>query len=199
MRAKENSVKYYSKIEKLAQSLTGNGIDPAVIQRIMKDGEKIKQTDRNEKKAEWLFSAMKRMDKELGIEQRHKVRQECACCLGGKRHELCIRINKKSSDTTAAILAANEAKLVFGHSVKEIEKGTYEVSFFPDDIDIKTCPCVKGLGKAMPITYCYCCGGHVKYHLETVLGKRLSVKVIETVLSTIGKKGCRFELKELTE
>ncbi|HEX2966931.1 MAG TPA: hypothetical protein VHO84_14180, partial [Syntrophorhabdaceae bacterium] len=91
----------------------------------------------------------------------------------------------------------NQTKLVFGNSVRMSSKGKYEVSFFPENKEIRNCPCLKGLVKAMPVTYCYCCGGHVKHHLETVLGTKLSVKVLETVLSTNGKKGCKFELKEL--
>lgn len=197
-RAKDVIMDYkYGKIGKLAQSLSDNGMDPAIIQLIMKDGDKIKQTDKNEKKAEWFFNAMKIMDKELGIGERQKIREDCACCLGGKRNEVCKRINKKYCDTADRISAANDARLVFGNAVKEKGKGVYEVSFFPDDAEMKTCPCMKGLKEAMPITYCYCCGGHVRHHLETVLGKKLSVKVLETVLSTEGEKGCRFELEEI--
>lgn len=186
----------YGKIRKLADSLAENGVDAAVAEAVMKDGEKIKQTDKNGKKAEWFYNAMRIMDERLEPETRYRVRQDCACCLGGKRHDTCMRINKMHHTTADRIKAANDAKFVFGNGVREISNGKYEVSFFPEEWETKTCPCIKGLAKAMPITYCYCCGGHVKYHLETVLGKKLSVKVLETALSTSGKKGCRFELKE---
>jgi len=188
---------YYGKIEKLAKCLEANEIETSIVEKIIKDGENVKQSDKNERKTEWLYNAMQVMDKYLEPEVRNKVRQECACCLGGKRHEVCVQINKKYQNTQDRIKAANESKFVFGNGVKEISKGKYEVSFFPEGIEIKICPCLKGLTKPMPITYCYCCGGHVNYHLGTVLGKELSVIVIETALSTVGKKGCRFELKEV--
>jgi len=188
---------HYGKIEKLAESLKAHEIEASLVELIMKDGEKVKQVDKNERKAEWFYTAIQVMDKYLEPEVRYKVRQECACCLGGKRHEVCVQIYKKYQNTRDRIRAANESKLVFGNGVKEISKGKYEVSFFPEGIETKTCPCIKGLTKPMPITYCYCCGGHVQYHLGTVLGKELSVTVIETALSTVGKKGCRFELKEV--
>jgi hypothetical protein len=187
----------YGKIKKLADSLKNNGIEEAIVTAIMKDGEKIKQADKNVKKAEWFYNAIQVMDKQLKPKVRYKVRQDCACCLGGKRHEICVNTNKNFKNTRDRLKAVNEARLVFGHVVKKITDGKYEVSFFPEELEIKKCPCLKDLTKAMPITYCYCCGGHVKYHLETVLGKKLSVKVLETALSTKGKKGCRFELKEV--
>lgn len=187
----------YGKIKKLADSLKNNGIETAIASTIMKGGEKIKQADKNEKKAEWFHNAMLVMDKELKPKVRYKVRQDCACCLGGKRHEICIQVNKNFKNTRERLKAVNEGRLVFGHGVKKISNGKYEVSFFPETLETIKCPCLKGLTKAMPITYCYCCGGHVRYHLETVLGKKLSVKVLETILSTAGKKGCRFELKEV--
>jgi hypothetical protein len=187
----------FGKIQKLADSLEANKIKKTIINKIMINGNTIKQTDKNEKKAKWFYNAMIVMDNELDDETRKKVRQDCACCLGGKRHELCVRINKNYETTEKRIEVANQTKLVFGNGVRILSKGKYEVSFFPEKMESKMCPCLKGLDETMTITYCYCCGGHVKYHLETVLGKKLSVKVLETVLSTNGRKGCRFELKEL--
>jgi hypothetical protein len=53
------------------------------------------------------------------------------------------------------------------------------------------------MDKAMSKTYCYCCGNHVKHHLETVLGKKLDVEIITSALMSMGKKSCRFILTEL--
>ena len=46
----------------------------------------------------------------------------------------------------------------------------------------------------MPVSYCYCCAGHIKRHVQTALGRKLGVRAISTALSTAGKKGCVFEL-----
>ena len=186
----------YGKIGKLAENLEKNNIDKEIIGRIMFDGDKIKQTDTNEKKSEWFYDAMARMDNELSESIRYKIRQACACCLGGKRNIVCKEINKKYTSVEEKIEAANNSKLVFGNGVKIISPGKYEVSFFPDEWEEKKCPCIKDLKKEMSLTYCYCCGGHVRYHLETVLGKKLRVKVLETALTTLSKKSCRFELTE---
>jgi hypothetical protein len=77
--------------------------------------------------------------------------------------------------------AADTAKFVSGSSVKETGPGVYAASFFPEALGKRTCPCLKSLDEAMPITYCYRRGGHVRFRLETALGE----------------KGCRFELRLL--
>jgi hypothetical protein len=187
----------YGKIQKLSDSLENNGVEADLRIEIMRDGEKIKQTDKNEEKAAWFHAAMTRMDAKLDPATRRKIREGCACCLGGKRHEICKQINGTCATKKERIEAADKAKLVFGNGVREIEKGRYEVSFFPDNLEYKPCPCLKGLTEPMPITYCYCCGGHVKYHLETVLGQRLEVQVLTSALSTNGRTGCKFELTEV--
>ncbi len=119
------------KIKKLADSLKNNEIEASVISAIMKGGEKAKKTDKNEKKAEWIYNAMLVIDKELKPKVRHKVRQDCACCLGGKRHEICIQVNKNFKNTRDRLKAINEGRLVFGHGVKELQMVNMRCHFFP--------------------------------------------------------------------
>jgi len=187
----------YGRIQKLSESLKQNGVNGERYDFIMKDGECIKQTFKNSEKSKWFIHAMKRMEATLDKKTREKIREGCACCLGGKRHKICKEIYNTCTTTNERIKAANEAKLVFGNGVREIKDGTYEVTFFKEEDERKVCPCLKDLDEAMPITYCYCCGGHVKYHLQTVLGKNLKLHVISSVLSSQGKQNCRFELTEI--
>jgi hypothetical protein len=188
---------HYGRIKKLSESLIANGVPRDKYEIIMKDGELIRQADKNSIKANWFVSAMKAMDKVLDDELKKKVREGCACCLGGRRNTICKKINKDYLTLTERVEAANESKFVFGNGVKTIGDGKYEVSFFQEDDAIKVCPCLKDLREKMPITYCYCCRGHVRHHLETVLGNKLRVKVVSSVLSSMGKKGCKFELIEI--
>lgn len=189
----------YGKIQRLYDNLQKNQIATEIVDEIMKDGERIKQTDKNDKKSKWFYSAMKTMDEKLDPPTRYKIREECACCLGGKRHELCRQINKNQASTKSRVDAADRTKFVFGNSLREIEKGRYEVSFFPESLERKQCVCLKDLPEAMSITYCYCCAGHVKHHLQTLLGQKLEVNVITSALSTKGHEGCRFELYECVD
>ncbi|MDR0399511.1 MAG: hypothetical protein LBH51_01035 [Treponema sp.] len=188
----------YGKIEDLYQSLIKNGIDEDIRGKIMQSGELIKKTSKYETRAEWFFHAMNVMDELLDEETKKTVREDCACCLEGKRKKLCRDANKNYRTTEERINAINKTHYVFGHEIKIIGEGIYEVSFFDEKIPEKRCSCLKVImDREMSKTYCYCCGGHIKHHLETVLGKRVNVEMAASALTTMGKKGCRFILTEI--
>jgi hypothetical protein len=195
----ENYVREYEdgKMEDLNQSLKKHGIGSNIRKKIMKHGEQIKKTSKKEEKAEWFCNAMNVMDELLDEETRKKVREDCACCLEGKRHKLCKEINKKYETSEEKIKAINETHFVFGHEIKIAGTGKHEVTFFDEAIPEKRCSCLKLImNKKMSKTYCYCCCGHVKHHLETVLGKKLNIEMIVSALTSMGKKSCRFILTE---
>ena len=186
------------KMEDLDQSLIKHGIDKKTRKKIMENGKQIKKTSKKEAVAEWFFNSMNVMDELLDEETKIKVREDCACCLEGKREKLCKGINKKYETSEEKITAINETHFVFGHEIKTLGKGKYEVAFFDEAMPEKTCSCLKIImDKKMPKTYCYCCGGHVKHHLETLLGKKLKVEIKNSVLLSMGKKSCRFILTEI--
>ena len=187
----------YGKIDRLSVSLVNNKVEKGIYDKIMKGGECIRQLNTNAEKSRWLLEAMKVMDANLEPTLKCKVREECACCLTGQRQIITKKIHTTYKTVNNRIDAANEAKYVFGNGVKEIGKGKYEVSFFKEEDMNKQCPCIKDLDDTMSITYCYCCGGHVKHHLQNVLGVPLNVKVVSSVLSSKGKKSCTFELTEV--
>jgi len=186
------------KMEDLDQSLIKHGIDKKTRKKIMENGKQIIKTSKNEAVAEWFFNSMNVMDDLLDEETKIKVREDCACCLEGKREKLCKEINKKYKTSEEKITAINETHFVFGHEIKTSGKGKYEVTFFDEMLPEKTCSCLKIImDKKMSKTYCYCCGGHVKHHLETLLGKKLKVEIKNSSLLSMGKKSCRFILTEI--
>jgi hypothetical protein len=188
----------FGKIEDLDQSLIKHGIKNNIRKKIMENGNQIKKTSKNEARAEWFLNAINTMDELLDEETKKKVREDCACCLEGKRHKLCKEINKKYKTSEEKIKAINDTHFVFGHEIKMIGKNKYEVIFFDEKIPEKRCSCLKVImDKEMSKTYCYCCGGHVKYHLETILGKKLNVEFKASALTSMGKKSCHFILTEL--
>lgn len=129
----------------IVKSLLQNGIEDDIFYKIMNSAESIPQTYKEDTAfTEWYYNAINKIDELLEPEIRHKILEDCACCLGGKRHAACKEVNK-----------------------------------------------------ILSITHCYCCGGHVKKHLETVLGKEVSVKVVSSIMSSQGNKNCIFELKEI--
>ena len=184
----------YGRIAKLARSLEKHGFDPEVSAGILEGGEAIGVRAKKEVIAAWMRDAMDRMDRLLEPEMRHAVREACACCLGGKRLKLSKAIAKEHATLEERISAAAETHYVFGHSVTRQEDGTLRVRFAPDGLESYHCPCLPHTPEPFPITYCYCCGGHVKHHLQIALGRALHVEVVSSVLSSGGKRPCVFDL-----
>lgn len=182
----------FSRIARLAESLDKAGIEPEIAGRILEGGERIRKGAKNDVAAAWMKGAMDRMDQLLDPATRYAVRQDCACCLGGKRLQLSKAIARNHATLEERIRAANETPFVFGHSVTQQEDGTIRVQFFPDGLESYRCPCMPKAAEPFSITYCYCCGGHVKHHLQIALGRTLDVEVIHTALSSGGKRPCTF-------
>jgi hypothetical protein len=186
----------YLRIGKLAEQLENAKIDGEIFSQILESGEDIKKSTKPEKKADWFRESMLKMDKLLDMPTRKAVREGCACCMGGKRLKISQSIAKENATLEARIKAANEAHFVFGHGVTMEENGEILVRFFPDGFDQYRCVCLRAT-KPVPITYCYCCGGHVKHHLQIALGRELDCTARSSVLSSGGKLGCVFSFKIL--
>ncbi len=180
------------RVRHVAVGLEKAGIAPEVAGRILEGGEDVKKTDKPERKAEWLAGAMRRMDELIERETRYAIRESCACCLGGKRHEISRSIAKRHATLEERIAAANEARFVFGHGVSQLEDGRILVEFAEPGLASYSCACVKNAQERLSITYCYCCGGHARYHLQTALGRKLKVQVRSSVLSSGGTRPCTF-------
>jgi len=182
----------YGRITKLAESLEKHGVAPEIIAQILEGGEDIRRTSSGAQKAAWLKGAMLRMGRLLDKETWQPVREDCACCLGGKRQELVKAIAKKGGTLEERVAAANETKMVFGHSVTLQEDGQVLVCFAPEGLEHYRCACLGQVKEPLPISYCYCCGGHVKHHLQTALGRKLALTVRSSALSSGGRKPCTF-------
>ena len=182
----------YGRIRKLAESLQEFGIAEDILARIMEGGEDIRKTTKPDKKAEWMKHAMERMDRLLDKETRCAVREACACCLGGRRHKLAKENADKFATLVERIAAADDAHFVFGNGVILHDDGSIAVQFDVEGKPQYRCVCLPKAKEPISITYCYCCGGHVKHHLQTALGFALQCTVRSSALSSGGKKPCTF-------
>lgn len=185
----------YYRIEKLATQLAAAEIDPEIAGKIMEGGEAIVRATRPTVKADWMREAMIKMDDLLDPETRKAVREGCACCLGGKRLKISREIARDNATLEDRIRAANEAHYVFGDGVTRLANGDIQVRFFPEGLEQYRCVCLPQAKEPLPITYCYCCGGHVKHHLQNALGQKLDCTAVHTALSSGGKKPCTFSFR----
>ncbi|NPV46130.1 MAG: hypothetical protein HPY69_04165 [Armatimonadetes bacterium] len=185
----------YGRIKVLADNLAAAGVSVEIAARILEGGEDVRKDARPERKARWMAQAMRRMDELLDADTRHAVREGCACCLGGERLKLSKAIARDHDNLADRLRAANATPSVFGHSVTETGDGRILVSFFPEGLEHYRCVCLPKAEGPVSITYCYCCGGHVKHHLQTALGRKLEMTVRSSALASAGKEPCTFLLK----
>ncbi|MCC6729347.1 MAG: hypothetical protein IT208_08405 [Chthonomonadales bacterium] len=179
-------------IERLATRMEEADVPPEVAARVLEGGEAIQRKATPEARAAWWKGAMERMDLLLGEEERQAVRQACACCLGGKRHQVSRSIARENATLEDRVRAANEARFVFGNGVTRQADGTLLVRFQPEGNGPYRCSCIPGVTETISITYCMCCAGHVRHHLRVALGRELSVRVRSSALSTGGERPCTF-------
>ena len=182
----------YGRIATLARKLDDAGVAPGIRDAIMAGGEAVRPSSSNAAKAAWMGGAMERMDSLMDREARCAIRESCACCLGGKRGEICKQIAKQHSSLEDRIAAANEAKYVFGQGVERLPDGRLRVRFFPEGQESYRCVCLRGADQPFSVTYCYCCGGHIRHHLQTALGRELRLTTEATALSSGGRESCTF-------
>ena len=150
-------------------------------------------------KAKWLIAAMDRMDQRLEPAKRQEIREACACCKGGLRLKQSKAICATGRTLEERIELANKAKLVFGHSVVRLSSGPIQVSFGPDDLPSYRCVCLPGAQEPVSPTYCLCCLGHVKHHLQTALGTPLKGRLLSSALVSQGTRTCSFEFEIVEE
>jgi hypothetical protein len=191
------SVKTYEfhHIGELAAQLGKAGIKQQIIDEIMEGGEKILRKTAPVKKADWMRGAMLRMNNLLDLETRKSVREACACRLTGKPLKSSQTIAEKYKTLEDRIKAAGAALSIYGGCVEMQANGEVLVRFAPEGLDHYRCACLPGADKPLPVTYCYCCGGHVRYHHRISLGRELDYTIRSTALSSGGKLPCAFILK----
>ena len=185
----ESGRRPYRIVRSLFEALLANDVPEDRIDRIMKGCGDITDKTNQAKRAAWVAQAMDRLDHEFPVEERRRIRESSACCLGGKREKLSKAIAKGGS-LEERVAVANRTSLVFGHGVKLLEDGRIQVQFAPDGKESYSCVCLKGTQEPMSTTYCMCCGGHIKHHLQTALERELECEIIQTSLTTGGKKPC---------
>jgi hypothetical protein len=181
------------RIGELATQLGKAGIRQEIIEKIMEGGVNILRKSSPAKKADW--GAMFRMNELLDLKTRKTIREACACRLTGQPLKASQAIARENKSLEDRIKAANKAISVFGGCVRMQENGEVLMRFGLEGLGHYRCPCLPGADKPLPVTYCFCCGGHVKYHLQISLGLELDYTIRSTALSSSGKLPCTFSLR----
>jgi hypothetical protein len=183
----------YHRIGELAKQLSETKVEPKIIDQIMEGGKDILRKTSPEKKADWMREAMLRMNKLLPMTTRKAVREGCACCLGGRRLKMSKTIASENAGLEERIKAADAANYVGSITLRP--DGEIIARFNMQKQPPYRCYCLPQAKKPLPITYCFCCGGHVKHLLQIALGRELDCTTLSSALSSGWQKPCTFSFK----
>lgn len=149
--------------------------------------------------AEDVMALVNQMDKLLSKEQRLSVMQEQGCCksgMGPAAHREFGRANAgKTLEEKVALL--NAADMPHKAPCHLNDDNTLSVYWGADDMSQRSCPC--GFTKKLPdsfevpLTFCGCCGGHIRNNYQKSLGVKLRLKeIVSSSSNSRGTKRCEF-------
>jgi hypothetical protein len=182
------------RVLKLAEQLEAANTEAKIIARIMEGGEGIDKSLNPGEIADWFRGAMFKMDELIEPKTRYAIREGCACLLTGRKEKSCLKIAREKESLADRVKAVSDLHYICGDV------------FIDENGDINTrgdttgkygnkCVCLIMAKEPVSITYCYCCGGHFKHHLQTALGVKLECTAITTPLSTGNKSPCTFSFR----
>lgn len=145
------------------------------------------------------IAIVKQMDKLMSKEQRLAVMEKQGCCITGKPAAAHSEFGKKYKDKSLSERLALYDEMDTSHKppCRLNDDGTLSVFWSHGQQGNYVCVCgnIKKLPKPVNVslTYCGCCGGHVRQNLQKSLGVKLKLKeIVSSPISSNGEKHCEF-------
>jgi len=149
---------------------------------------------------EEVMALINQMDALLTKEQRLSVMQEQGCCksgIGPKAHSAFGREHAgKPLEEKVRLLNGAEG-MPHKAPCRLNGDGTLTVHWGAENTKGRDCPCgvIKKLPGpcTVPLSFCGCCGGHIRNNYQKSLGVKLRLKeIVSSSSSSNGKKRCEF-------
>ena len=158
-----------------------------------------------------LIEVITRMENTLDSDMMYHSLDSCAC-LGGKEYlKKCERIGKELAGKSLndKILHLN-SKILASESITLNNDGTLTAVMVYKNNDMYSCVCSAAVSKGikvsdlarsknnpdernMPLSYCLCCAGSFRRHLQIMLNIKLKTKIIiSSPINSRGEKPCEF-------
>lgn len=183
-----------ARIYGIKRKLAKNNIDEKIIKEIIGNGN--------------LVDVIVRMEKLLDPDMMHEILDSCACGGGAEFLKQCGKIGKdlagkpldekvnhlNNNIFNSEKIALNENNLLSGTFLyKENEKYKCVCSAAVKN-GMTVSNLVEDAGdRVMPLSYCFCCAGSFRRHLQLQLGVGLKTKkIISSPINSNGQKPCEF-------
>ena len=179
-----------ARIYGLKKKLTECKIDAMLVKEIIGSGD--------------LVDVTSRMESLLDPKIVYKILDSCAC---GTSRKWIAGIKAMKSETLAEkieeigrlgdfhsgwIIGINpDNTLTAGWHIKENESFVCACTAIVDrKTKVRDLPIV---GRVMPLTYCFCCAGHCRQHLQKLLDIKLRTKeIVSSPINSTGREPCEF-------
>ncbi|MFW2489164.1 hypothetical protein ACN077_11355 [Clostridium chromiireducens] len=185
---------------KLKESLEKNNVDEKIIMKIYEGYEDIGDKSSKRVKVMFMRRAMSIIDEHFDYEKRYKIIDVCACCLGGSREKNVKKFVKSLQGQKLSLSQkVQELREVrpFYNSTTLNEDGTITDGIYYNIDDKYKCACTclskENITEPISSTYCLCCAGHYRHHLQNALGIKLKTKkVVSSAIESLEKEPCVF-------
>jgi hypothetical protein len=161
----------------------------AVSKKVIIKPEQFDETSNYAQRAEWISSAVQRLEKEVGKATAIKVMQACGmkCC--GPTQQKRAKQFMEESHSVEELLAKLNAAGIGGGRLKLKNNSTISGGY-----DWCYCGRVKHTKKPFPTdTYCHCSTGWYQSLFEAAFGKPVEVTLKQSILQ--GAESCEFEIR----
>ena len=193
--------------EKFRETLYDFQIEQDIIDEMYRGFGDLKSKDNKKVKSAFFKQALDVMNQKFPSEKVQEVIEANACCKSGARYKASKEFARIHAElSTEERLAIISARPYLNMGTAELGKdGTlivHGVSWKQDEKFECVCPTISHVKRdyTIPREYCWCCGGHFRYHYEIMLGVKLKlVEIISSPHDTDGEKPCVFRYEILPE
>ena len=158
-------------------------------------------------KSAFFAQALEVMNEKLPPKSVQEILEANACCKSGarlKRSKEFARIHENLSISERLEQISAHPYLNMGSA--EVDENGYlvvhAVAYHPGLKFECACPTISKVkwDALIPREYCYCCGGHFKFHYEIMLDAKLKlVDIVSSPIDTDGEKPCVFRYEFISK
>ncbi len=189
--------------EKFRETLDDFKVGQDVIDEMYQGFDKLESKTNKKIKSAFFKQALDVMNEKYPKEQVQEIIEANACCKSGARLKASkefARVHADKSLEERLKLISERPYMNMGRAELD-ENGeilVHAVSFHNGERFECVCPTVSKVKRdyAIPREYCYCCGGHFKFHYEIMLGMKLELtEIVSSPHDTEGKEPCAFRFR----
>lgn len=189
-------------IGKFKESLEEFHVEESIISQINEGYEEIDSKTPKKTRAAYFKRAVDIMTEQVNAQKLQEIFEWNACCKGGAREKASKAFAKENAQLSIdEKLAKIKSVPNMGKPVRN-DDGTitiHAVYYKKDGKYLCACSNFNGLKYDYSVSknYCFCCGGHFKYHYEIMLGVKLKIlEIISSPLDSNGENPCimKFEI-----